>query len=760
MNDAAPPAIAQRLRIEVRGQVQGVGFRPFVYRLAGRHAMEGWVRNDRNSVTIEVEGPPPQLEAFVRELRERPPPRAHIEGLRSWPVAADGRHGFAIHDSAAGDGADLSVPLDLALCEACRAELFDPASRRHRYPFIACPDCGPRWSALAALPYDRANTALAGFAPCPHCTAEYEDPDDRRFHAQNNACAGCGPQLELWDGNGAVLARREDALREAVQALRGGAVVAVKGLGGFHLMVDARNADAIAALRTRKQRPHKPLAVMLDGVTEIKRHCELPQPARAALCSPAAPIVLLRSRGTLPELIAPGNPWLGVMLPYTPLHQLLLRDSGLPLVATSGNRSGEPLCRDGDEALTRLRGIADLFLVHDRPILQPVDDSVVQLAGGRMQVLRCARGLAPLVLPGLESHTVTGMALGGHQKATLALGGPAGAVVSPHVGDLDSVEAVAAYRHLAETLPAMLGLPARPLACDGHPDYRTSAFAHESGSRVLAVQHHHAHVAAVMAEHALDGEVLGVTWDGTGLGDDDTLWGGEFLLATRTDCRRVASLREFLLPGGEAAMREPRRAALGLLHAAPDREAGALLEHSFTTRERTTLQQMLARGVQCVRTSSAGRLFDAVAALLGLHAVTTFEGQAAMALQFAAERHQGAVPVLAFPLDRGVTPWRIDWSPVLGLIRQRGQDTTAVAAAFHRALAAAIAEVAAAFAPRPVVLAGGCFQNRLLLELSLAALRARGCEAHLPLRLPPNDGALALGQLAVAQACLEGSPCA
>lgn len=765
MPETAPRS---RLSIIVEGHVQGVGFRPFVHRLATARALDGFVRNRRGGVHCEVEGSREQTGAFLDDLRRQAPGAARIDAVRTTTLAPTGERGFSIRPSDEGDPPALTIPLDAALCAQCQDELFDPANRRFRHPFISCTACGPRWSLLDRLPFDRVGTAMAAFPMCEQCRREYEDPQDRRFHAQTQSCPDCGPQLALWSSRGNVLAQRADALKGAIAALRRGEILAVKGLGGFHLMVDARNVEAITRLRLRKGRPHKPLAVMFCSIEAIEAHCAIDADERVLLGDGSAPIVLLPARGSLPAELAPGNPYIGAMLAYTPLHQLLLHDFDGPLVATSGNLGGEPLCHDEREVVERLDAIADCFLVHDRPILHPVDDSVAMLAAGRPLVLRCARGLAPMPLR-IDAGPEEGgaiLAVGGQLKNTISLGRGGEALVSPHLGDLGSVQADTGFQRLATILPGLVQASLATMAHDHHPDYRSTRYAQASALARVEVQHHHAHVAAVMAEHGLDGEVLGLAWDGIGLGTDGVLWGGEFLLADRVQFRRVASLREFPLPGGERVMREPRRSAQGVLH-----EAGLaggdglpwLSSGWLATHEQQLLEGMLRTGVNCPRTSSVGRLFDAVAALLGLEPVTSFEGQAAMALQFAAERHCGDIVPLPFLIDRGQTPVRVDWAPMITALldaRRQGQTVEAIAARFHLTLALVAVTLAQDHPEVPVVLAGGCFQNRLLLDRTIKALRAAGRQVFWPLRLPPNDGALSLGQLTVARARRRIAACA
>jgi hydrogenase maturation protein HypF len=630
---SSPPS---RLRVTVRGAVQGVGFRPFVYRLAGELGLQGWVRNSNLGVVIEVEGGVETLERFRLRLERERPPRAFIQSLEASYLDPTGYRAFEIRPSdASGERRALVLP-DIATCPDCRREIFDPRDRRYRYPFTNCTHCGPRFTIIEALPYDRPSTSMKGFPMCPACRAEYEDPGDRRFHAQPTACPDCGPKLSLWDADGRALAEREDALAGAADALRRGAIVALKGLGGFHLMVDARSEGAVRELRTRKAREEKPLACMFPSLESAREVCEISDAEERLLVSPESPIVLLRrlagAPGAIDPGVAPGNPYLGVMLPYTPLHHLLLADLGFPVVATSGNRAEEPICIDEREALERLSGIADLFLVHDRPIVRHADDSIVRLCAGRELVMRRARGFAPLPVP-LPVAGAPALAVGAFLKNTIALCAREEAFVSQHIGDLATPQARDAFAGAVRDLEHLLDIAPSEVACDLHPDYPSTRFARETGLPIVAVQHHEAHALACMAENELTPPVLAVSWDGTGYGLDESVWGGEFLRVTEGAVERVAHLRTFRLPGGEAAVREPRRCALGLLWDVFGEKASA---PGFSAPERAVLDGMLRRGVNSPVTSSAGRLFDAVASLCDLRQVTRFEGQAAMELEFAA----------------------------------------------------------------------------------------------------------------------------
>jgi hydrogenase maturation protein HypF len=651
--------------------------------------------------------------------------------------------------------ATTAVLPDIATCDDCLAETFDPANRRYRYPFTNCTHCGPRYSIVEEIPYDRARTTMRRFPLCPDCRVEYNDPADRRFHAEPNACPLCGPRIALWDGTGTVLAERGAALLNAAEALRRGEIVAVKGVGGFHLLVDARKDAAVGRLRERKHRPEKPLAVMFASLAAAAAEAEIGIAEAKLLMSRERPIVLLRrGAGSVSAAVAPGVPLIGAILPYTPLHHLLMAELGFPVVATSGNRAHEPIVIDEQAALLRLAGIADLFLIHDRPVVRPLDDSVARVVAARPMLLRRGRGYAPARVSDAEAAEPGILALGGHLKAVVALGTPAGVVLSQHLGDLDTPEARDGYDAAVADLVRLHRVTPRAVVRDLHPDYHSTGQASVFGVPTLAVQHHVAHIAACMAEHRLTPPVLGVAWDGNGFGPDGTVWGSEFIHLTRSGWERVAHLRPFRLPGGEAAVREPRRSALGLLFSAFGRDAFAMTDlapvAAFAPAEQATLGVMLERGVNAPLTTSAGRLFDAVAALIGLRQRTTYEGQAAAELEGIAVDAM-AVGAYEFPILPGGNekPLIVDWAPALELIIadvRAGAPPGAIAEAFHAGLAAAIAGVAIRIREARVVLGGGCFQNARLTEATVVALSSAGMTPYWPQRLPPNDGGLALGQ--------------
>jgi len=735
------------MRVEARGAVQGIGLRPFVHRLATQMGLPGWVQNSAAGVEIEVEGPRERLDAFLARLRTEKPPVAVYHGMEHAFLEPLGLRGFEIRASSAAGARRAGVLPDIAACPECLREVSDPADRRFRYPFANCTHCGPRYSILESLPYDRPNTSMRGFAMCDACRAEYENPRDRRFHAQAIACPACGPQLELWDPTGNALARGDAALRAAAAEVRAGRILAMKGLGGFLLLCDARDAGAVARLRARKHREEKPFALMAATLEAAKALAEATAAEEALLVSPEAPIVLLRSRGAVCAGVAPGSPLIGVMLPTTPLHHLLAQEIGFAVVATSGNLSDEPICTDEREALERLSGIADAFLAHDRPIARPVDDSVARIIAGRATLLRRARGYAPMpIVLGTPLRPV--MAAGAHLKNTVALAVAGGVVVSQHIGDLDTAGARAAMERTARSLEALYEFQPEAVACDLHPDYASTVYAQSRGVPVVRVQHHFAHVLSCMAENEVAEPALGIAWDGTGWGPDGTVWGGEFLLVRDNSWQRVAHLRTFPLPGGEAAVREPRRAALGLAYEIFGEALPPEVTCHFRPEETRVLLGMLRAGVSAPRTSSAGRLFDAVAAVAGLRARCSYEGQAAMQLEFATD-DEFTAEAYPFPMNGSL----LDWEPLLRVLLDdlRGAvPISRVSAKFHNALAAGMVAVARHVGVERVVLSGGCFQNRVLAERAIEALEAAGFAVFRHLRVPPNDGGIALGQAVAA----------
>jgi len=755
----------RRLELHIAGTVQGVGFRPFVYGAARARGLTGWVRNAADGVHIEVQGEHRAVHDFLELLQKMPPPAAQIERLDVTDIAPTAETEFQIRKSTEGAAPRPCLPADLATCAACEREILAAGDRRYGYPFTNCTACGPRYTIIESLPYDRPRTSMRGFPLCPRCQAEYEDPRDRRFHAQPVCCPVCGPQLRLLAPDGALLLEREPAVREAAARLLAGEILALKGLGGFHFLVLATSAAAVMRLRRRKRRPEKPLAVMFESLDAVRSACVLSDVAAALLCSKAAPIVLLphHPNGAAQlavRVIAPLNPYLGVLLPYTPLHRLLLALLQRPLVCTSGNLSEEPICTDGDEARSRLAKVADVFLDHGRPIVRPVDDSVLRVAAGAPLLLRRARGFAPLplALPGTKQCL---LALGAHLKSTITLVCGEQAVVSQHLGDLSCAESAALLERTAVDLLGFFAAAPQAVACDLHPDYASTRLAERLAAQwkvpCFPVQHHHAHVAACVAEYRLRGPVLGLVWDGAGLGTDGTLWGSEALVVRGARCERLGHLRAFRLPGGERAQREPRRAALGALFEILGKGAAKELADLFSARELRLLLGMLAQHFAAPLTTSMGRLFDAVAALCGLRAKASFEGQAAMELEFLAERAPLAPP---YPIPiAGNGPFVADWEPLLRSVltdRKSAVKPAAIAARFHEALAQLAEELADRAGIKTVVLTGGCFQNAHLLSRVKARLAARGFAVYVPRRYPPNDGGISLGQAYVAAQLLMG----
>jgi hydrogenase maturation protein HypF len=824
-------------RLELRGfgVVQGVGLRPRLWQLASELGLVGSLANGAGGVVLDLQGERCSLERFLERLEAVVPAAARVERWQErWlEPRSPGPRGLRIRAARpVALGAGLVAPSlspDRAPCADCRRELLDPADRRFRYPFLSCSACGPRYSIATAEPFARGRTSLARFRLCAACRREFTDPADRRFHAETIGCPACGPRLRLLDAQGRVWAGEEsepyvpceagqapeaDPMTTAVALLRSGGILALQGVGGFQLLVVACDAAAVARLRQRKRRPHKPFALLVHDPLQLAALLT-PTPAeQAALADPAAPIVLLpcpeaRHAAVLPG-VAPGAPALGVMLPASPLHLLLAREVGAPLVATSGNRSGEPLCIDPAEAVARLSGIADAFLVHNRPIARPLDDSVLQLIDGRPSLLRRARGYAPAALP-LAAAGPTVVALGGDLKSAPALAVGDRLWLAPHLGDLADARAHGLWRRGVLELLRREGASLAAVAVDGHPGYAShqeapsllteTGVAETGGGTAVSLRriaHHRAHGLAVVAEHGLGLPCLALCLDGLGYGDPEgqgqgpgegdgedaaPLWGCELLWLEPEGARRLAFLRPFPLPGAERAMREPRRSALGLLHTAGllGHPGAAAVREAFSPEELTLLQSALQSGLQAPLTSSAGRLFDAVAALLGLVSVASHEAQAGLALQAAADQaadpltSSAAEPVGAYPLPlRPGAPPRLDWQPLLTALLDdiaAAEPAALCAARFHNGLVAGLAaavaaavaqagEPAAAAGPVPVALAGGCFQNRRLLEGLIAALRANGLRPYWPERLPINDGGLAAGQILALRQDLSRPPAA
>ncbi len=761
LTSSAATAPAGGLRLRVSGVVQGVGFRPFVHRLALRHGLRGWVCNTAGDVSIEIEGAPEALDGFLDALRAEAPPLARVEAITFEPAPALGRDGFEIRASRDDRERHPPVSPDVALCAACEAELFDPANRRYRYPFITCTDCGPRFSVIENMPYDRERTTMRRFALCAACEREYRSPGDRRHHSESNSCPACGPALWfLRPGDAPRPMSSEAALIAARDLVLAGSVLALRGLGGFHLAVDATSVAAVKLLRRRKCREEKPLAVMVRTPQQAERLADLSDPERQLLRSAERPIVLVRPRPGAPFAanIAPGLARVGLLLAYTPLHHLLLDLAQRPLVMTSGNLNDEPLAAGNAEALERLGRLADGFLLHDREIVARIDDSVVRASEAGPVLLRRARGYAPLPLrlPIATSRPL--VALGAHLKSTFALAGGHAVFLSPHLGDLESLETLAHFEAMLAHCRRLFRIDPELVVRDLHPGYLSTRLAERLGRPVMAVQHHHAHVAAVMAEHHVVEPVVGLAFDGTGYGEDGNVWGGELLLATLTGYRRLGHLRHAPLPGGDLAVRTPWRAALGFRSLEP--ATAAAFVNAFEgvkPAELAVAERQVERGLNCPLASSMGRLFDAAAAVLGVRRVARYEGQAAMELESAAEGHRSTP--LAFPIHGPDDDMVLDPVPLLVALaeqRRAGRDLGELAAALHESVAATATEAAAracaANGTRVVALGGGVFQNARLVGALAGRLETRGFRVLVPRALSPNDGAVSFGQAAVAAA--------
>ena len=750
-------------RIELRGTVQGVGMRPWIHRVAHAEGVAGRVWNHAEGVTIEAFAAPARLEAFVRALSIQQPPAARTDAVHASPIPLQDLIDFVIVDSHGGSGRSVSIPPDLCTCADCLAEVFDPDDRRFRYPFTNCTNCGPRFTIARDVPYDRATTTMAAFAMCPVCQREYDDPANRRFHAQPNACPTCGPRLSVVAPDGTAL-QVGDAIAHAAGEIAAGRIVAVKGLGGFHLACDATSAAAVARLRLRKHRDEKPLAVMVRTVDEARRVGLFHEPSLRLLEAVERPIVLVRRRQDAPivDEVAPRNPLIGVMLAYTPLHHLLLADAGVPLVMTSGNLSDEPIAYRNEEALRRLGAIADVLLVHDREIVTRCDDSVATVINGAPAILRRSRGFVPRAIALRDRAETPVLACGALLKNTFCLAYGREAWLGPHIGDLENAETYDAYCEAIAAMERFTGVRGEIVAHDLHPDYLSTRYARDRGGRSVAVQHHHAHVASAIAEHGLNGPVLGVAFDGTGFGTDGTAWGGEFLLGDARAVRRVATMRPIRLPGGDAAIWQPWRIAVALLD-----DAMALgpavdefpLFRQLSARGVAAIRQMLTVGLNTPAAHGVGRYFDGIGALILARPHARYEGQVAFQLNMAAaDRENASYP---YSIDRAATPIQIDFRPLVRAVvrdMRRGTATPVMAARFHNTLAAATAAIVRHSAvtgterSRPkVVLTGGCFQNVRLAERTRALLAADH-DVYLHHHVPPGDGGIALGQAVIAAA--------
>jgi len=751
------------VEISVGGVVQGVGFRPFVHRLAVRHGLSGWVRNEAGAVRLIAQGAGAQVRAYLAALPTELPPLARIDELVARDVPCGPLEGFRVVPSDVAPVGRLPISADVAMCASCEQELIDPFDRRSRYPFITCTDCGPRFTVIESMPYDRERCAMKAFVQCPECAREYEDPNDRRYHSETNSCPACGPVVWLEVSGGPSIARGDRAIAEAGRLLLAGRVLAVRGLGGFHLAVDASNSEAVRRLRARKRREEKPLAVMVRTLLDAQQLAFVSEAEAAVLASRERPIVVLRRRGSarLAPEIAQGLGSVGVMLAYTPLHQLLIGAAGgRPLVMTSGNASDEPIAIGNDEARVRLADIADAFLLHDREIVARYDDSLVRVVGDRPILLRRSRGYAPMPLRLPMPLRDPVLAVGPHLKNTFTLAHGDDAYVSQHIGDLENLETLEHFRDSLSRFRALFRIEPRWVVRDLHPGYLSTRIAAESGLTELEpVQHHHAHIAAVMGEHGVTDRVLGLAFDGTGYGTDGQVWGCEFLEADLRDFRRLGHLRYAPLPGGDLAARAPWRALLGY---ASLEETGTWADAALAAApaaELALVRHQVRRSVNSPLASSLGRLFDAAAAVIGLRTESAYEGQAAMELEAVAAA-PGDAEVLPFPVLRdGRACPELDPVPLLAALasaKDRGAGVAELAARFHATVADAVSKLAIELCeqrglPR-VALGGGCFQNAFLLKAVMRQLREAGLAVMTPLALGPNDGAISYGQAVVAAA--------
>lgn len=748
----------RRLRIEIQGAVQGVGFRPFIWRLANELDIHGWIQNTSRGVQIDAEGDFENLRTFLLRIPHDKPRHAILYSLKHQHMSPKGYTLFEIIPS--DDQADKQAWIlpDIATCSDCLDEIFDPANRRYLYPFTNCTHCGPRFSIIERLPYDRRHTSMKMFTMCPRCQKEYDSPDDRRFHAQPNACPECGPHVELWDSNGVVISQHNEALEQCVALIKQGKILAIKGLGGFHLVVDAENDWAVNRLRTCKGRDEKPFALMIPDVTWVEEHCSCSDFEKLALLSPESPIVILHRNKILKDIsaaVAPRNPLLGVMLPYTPLHHILIRALGRPFVATSGNLADETICITNEQALHRLGNLADYLLVHNRPISHHVDDSIVRVMAERQIVLRRARGFAPLPL-NLHKDIPPAIAVGGHLKNTIAVANGRSIFVSQHIGDLETEDSCKTMEKTVADFERLYNIDPHFILHDLHPDYVSTHYAKNRSIQTRAIQHHIAHVLSCMAENELQPPVLGVSWDGTGYGWDGTIWGGEFFIVSEKKCDRYAHFRTFPLPGGSRAVKEPCRTALGLACELPmpyrDSVAKRIIPH-VKAGTADLLFNMVSKNINSPVTSSVGRLFDAVASILNIQHINRYEGQAAMLLEYQAWEAPPTDASYQFVIHPDVENhhWIIDWEKmILGILEDREKKiaTHTISAKFHNTLVAIIKAIVKKSAIKSVVLSGGAFQNKYLTEATFTELQREGVDVATHQQVPPNDGGISLGQLA------------
>lgn len=751
----------KRLQILIKGAVQGVGFRPFIFRLAESLKLKGYIINSSSGVIIEVESSEKILKDFIKKIETEKPAHSIIVSFEYSYLDLIGYNSFEIRESKSNGEISALILPDISVCEDCLREMFDPNDRRYLYPFINCTNCGPRFSIIEKIPYDRPNTSMKIFEMCDECKKEYENPLDRRFHAQPTACTNCGPHIELWDSIGKVMSSHSQSLQDAANKIRKGKIIALKGLGGFQLIVDARNDLAVQILREKKHRDEKPFALMFPNLQAIKKECDPSENEENMLLSPECPIVIVKRKNTneydtaISISVAPNNPYLGIMLPYTPLHHLLMRELNFPIVATSGNISEEPMCIGEHEALDRLKNIADYYLVHNRPIVRHVDDSIVKSVNNRRMILRRARGFAPLPLQINDKNGVNKdeiiLAVGGHLKNTIAIKKGTNIFVSQHIGDLSSNESYSTFKRTIADFEEMYRAKPEMIVSDMHPEYLSTKFAVSTNLPLYEVQHHYAHIAACRLENRIDGEALGVSWDGTGFGLDKSIWGGEFFYSNDSDYKHIAQFRKFKLPGGESAIKEPRRTACGLLHEIYGDNFIDYLPKNFkkvfSENDLSLIKKMLLNKINSPQTSSVGRLFDAVASLLNICNISNYEGQAAMMLEFAADEKELGEYHFQILEDKVLV---IDWQQIIvNLLVDLNNNVknSIISARFHNTLAKIILTLAEKFKLKKVILSGGCFQNGNLTEKTIKILEDHDFQAYWHQRIPPNDGGICVGQI-------------
>lgn len=747
-----------RYKIEIRGNVQGVGFRPFIYKLASKLNLGGYVCNTPWGVFIDVEGEENSIQNFLLYIETEKPKIAFISGLEYSVLDTIGYSDFQIINSQI-EGEQLTIiPPDIAVCNDCLKEMYDKTNRRYLYPFINCTNCGPRYSIIESLPYDRPNTSMKIFNMCSECREEYEDPSNRRFHAQPIACPKCGPQIQLLDNNGHCIISQHDVIDYAAELISNGMIIALKGIGGYQLIVDASNTEAIKKLRCRKHRTEKPFALMFPNIETVEDICYVSSLEKRALLSNESPIVLLKRRNDkyniISEECAPNNPYLGIMLPYSPLHHLLMNKLQRPIVATSGNLSEEPICFNEEDAFIRLKNIADYFVTHNRPIVRHVDDSIVRIINNKQVILRRARGYAPFPIILQKNNLIDQelLALGSHIKNSIALKKKNYIILSQHIGDLTTKESYKAFVNTINDLSKLNKLSSSLVLCDLHPEYISTKHADSLNNNVIRIQHHYAHIAACRLENEVEGEALGVSWDGTGYGLDGNIWGGEFFLTNEQTVNHIGQFKTFPLLGGELAIHEPRRCLAGIIleifNHKLSKKAFDILKNTFSYKELKIIQQSLLNKINSPLTSSVGRLFDSVSSLLNVCHFSTYEGQAAMMLEYIADENtKDYYNYSIYYKDKII----IDWKPIfIGIIKDIKMHThrSVIAGKFHNTLSHIILSIAKITKSSKVLLSGGCFQNKLLTEKTTALLNENNIKVYSHQKIPPNDGGISAGQIA------------